>query len=85
MAQLWRTGELPTETAAPVCQSSATVTAAFELLVALCVGCVPNMKLLVNMLTDMFYSGMHQRDKIYFIINVSYTKSVTIFKVQEKI
>jgi ubiquitin carboxyl-terminal hydrolase 9/24 len=57
MAQLWRTGELPTETAAPVCQSSATVTAAFELLVALCVGCVPNMKLLVNMLTDMFYSG----------------------------
>ncbi|XP_059479532.1 probable ubiquitin carboxyl-terminal hydrolase FAF-X isoform X3 [Neocloeon triangulifer] len=56
MAQLWQTGDLPMETAVPVCQSPSTVTAAFELLVSLSVGCVPNMKLLVNMLTEMFYS-----------------------------
>jgi ubiquitin carboxyl-terminal hydrolase 9/24 len=57
MAQLWRSGELPTEAAVPVCQTPPTVTAAFELLVALCVCCVPNMRLLVSMLTEMFYSG----------------------------
>lgn len=59
MAQLWRTGELPMEAAVPVCQSPSTVTAAFELLVALCVHCVPNMRLLVTMLTEMFYSGKY--------------------------
>ncbi|KAF4521158.1 hypothetical protein B566_EDAN017868 [Ephemera danica] len=60
MAQLWHSGELPIEAAVPVCQSPPTVTAAFELLVALCVCCVPNMRLLVSMITDMFYSDREE-------------------------
>ena len=69
MSQLWRTGELPMETAVPVCQAPSTVTAAFELLVALCVGCVPNMRLLVAMLTDMFYSGETPQGTDYNVMN----------------
>lgn len=60
MLQLLKPGELVTENAIPVCGTPATTNAAFELLVALCVGCVPNMKLLVEMLTEMFYSGILQ-------------------------
>ncbi|KAK7872586.1 hypothetical protein R5R35_013810 [Gryllus longicercus] len=56
MLHLQRTGELASEQALPVCSTPLTVNAAFDLLVGLCVGCVPNMKLLVHMLTDMFYS-----------------------------
>ncbi|XP_059619571.1 probable ubiquitin carboxyl-terminal hydrolase FAF isoform X2 [Phlebotomus argentipes] len=40
----------------PVCRSSHTIAAACELLVALCQNSVPNMKLLVNTLMDMFCS-----------------------------
>ena len=50
-------GDLPSEQAIPVCSSPLTVTAAFELLVALCTGCVPNLKVLAEMLTEMYYSG----------------------------
>lgn len=57
MLQLLKTGELVCENATPVCNSPCTTNAAFDLLVSLCVGCVPNMKLLVHMLTEMFYSG----------------------------
>ncbi|KAL0281150.1 UNVERIFIED_CONTAM: hypothetical protein PYX00_002224 [Menopon gallinae] len=56
MLQLLKPGEMVTENAIPVCGTPATTNAAFELLVALCVGCVPNMKLLVEMLSEMFYS-----------------------------
>lgn len=58
MLQLARSGHLSLEPAVPVCSSAQTQAAAFDLLVALCVGCVPNCRQLVNMLTDMFYSGM---------------------------
>ena len=44
--------------AVPVCNTPQTLNSAFELLVTLCIGCVPNMKLLTSMLTDMFYSGI---------------------------
>lgn len=57
MLQLSKTQELVCENATPVCNSPCTTTAAFDLLVGLCVACVPNMKLLVHMLTEMFYSG----------------------------
>ncbi|GAB0088843.1 Probable ubiquitin carboxyl-terminal hydrolase FAF [Sergentomyia squamirostris] len=40
----------------PVCRSSHTIAAACDLLVALCQDSVPNMKLLVNTLMDMFCS-----------------------------
>uniref|UniRef100_A0A7G3B1N8 ubiquitinyl hydrolase 1 n=1 Tax=Lutzomyia longipalpis TaxID=7200 RepID=A0A7G3B1N8_LUTLO len=40
----------------PVCRSSHTIAAACDLLVALCQNSVPNMKLLVNTLMDMFCS-----------------------------
>ncbi|KAK6644525.1 hypothetical protein RUM43_000792 [Polyplax serrata] len=56
MLKLTKTGELMCENAIPVCHTPATANAAFDLLVALCMGCVPNMKLLVHMLTEMFYS-----------------------------
>lgn len=50
-------GEFPTDQATPVCSSPATVIAAYDLLVALCTGCVPNLKSLAAMLIDMYYSG----------------------------
>ncbi|CAL1289008.1 unnamed protein product [Larinioides sclopetarius] len=50
-------GELPSEQAIPVCSSSSSVVAAFDLLVALCTGCVQNLRLLVDMLCEMFYSA----------------------------
>ncbi|GFU01705.1 probable ubiquitin carboxyl-terminal hydrolase FAF-X [Nephila pilipes] len=50
-------GELPSEQAIPVCSSSSSVVAAFDLLVALCSGCAPNLRLLVDMLCEMFYSA----------------------------
>lgn len=56
MLQLRSTGELSPSQACPVCSTPQSTSAAFDLLVGLCVGCVPNMKLLVTMLTDMFYS-----------------------------
>ncbi|XP_014217217.1 probable ubiquitin carboxyl-terminal hydrolase FAF-X isoform X3 [Copidosoma floridanum] len=42
--------------ACPVCSTPQSISAAFDLLVTLCTGCVPNMRLLVNMLCNMFYS-----------------------------
>ncbi|XP_034939757.1 probable ubiquitin carboxyl-terminal hydrolase FAF-X isoform X2 [Chelonus insularis] len=57
MLQLRNTGELSsTSQACPVCTTPQSTSAAFDLLVGLCVGCVQNMKLLVTMLIDMFYS-----------------------------
>ncbi|XP_076338950.1 ubiquitin carboxyl-terminal hydrolase 9X-like isoform X1 [Tachypleus tridentatus] len=53
-------GELPGEQAIPVCSSSASVLAAFDLLAALCTGCVPNLRILADMLTEMFYSENEQ-------------------------
>ncbi|XP_059944215.1 probable ubiquitin carboxyl-terminal hydrolase FAF-X isoform X5 [Mesoplodon densirostris] len=52
-----RSGELPAEQAIPVCSSSATISAGFELLVALAVGCVRNLKQIVDCLTEMYYIG----------------------------
>lgn len=57
MLQLTRTGQMSSEPSVPVCSTPQTQAAAFELLIALCVGCVPNCRQLVTMLTDMFYSG----------------------------
>lgn len=56
MLQLRNTGELSASQMSPVCTTPQSTSAAFDLLRVLCIGCVPNMKLLVTMLTDMFYS-----------------------------
>ena len=50
-------GEFPTEQAMPVCITPLTVIAAYDLLVALCTGCVPNLRVLSSMLIDMYYNG----------------------------
>ncbi|XP_052519968.1 probable ubiquitin carboxyl-terminal hydrolase FAF-X [Budorcas taxicolor] len=55
--QCMRNGELPAEQAIPVCSSPATINAGFELLVALAVGCVKNLKQIVDCLTEMYYIG----------------------------
>ncbi|XP_043927770.1 probable ubiquitin carboxyl-terminal hydrolase FAF-X [Protopterus annectens] len=55
--QYKKTGELPSEQAIPVCSSPSTINAGFELLVALAVGCVRNLKQIVDTLTDMYYTG----------------------------
>ena len=49
--------ETPLDPVIPVCTTPPTITAAFELLVALCINCVPNMKVVADTLTDMYYSG----------------------------
>lgn len=53
-----KSGEFPTEQAIPVCSTPASINAGFELLVALAVGCVRNLKQIVDTLTDMYYLGM---------------------------
>ncbi|XP_051564646.1 probable ubiquitin carboxyl-terminal hydrolase FAF-X isoform X6 [Myxocyprinus asiaticus] len=53
--QYMKSGEFPTEQAIPVCCTPATINAGFELLVALAVGCVRNLKQIVDTLTDMYY------------------------------
>jgi len=50
-------GELPSDNAVPVCATPLTTVAAYELLVALCTNCVPNLKLVADMLQEMYYSG----------------------------
>ncbi|ELV09214.1 putative ubiquitin carboxyl-terminal hydrolase FAF-Y [Tupaia chinensis] len=50
-------GELHAEQDIPVCSSPATISAGFELLVALAVGCVRNLKQIVDCLTEMYYIG----------------------------
>ncbi|EHB14576.1 Putative ubiquitin carboxyl-terminal hydrolase FAF-X [Heterocephalus glaber] len=55
--QYMRNGELLAKQAIPVCSSLATINAGFELLVALAVGCVRNLKQIVDSLTEMYYIG----------------------------
>lgn len=57
MAKYSSTGELVSSVTDPICVSSPSIVAALDLLVALCSGCVANMKLLTSMLTEMFFSG----------------------------
>ncbi|KAK7070589.1 putative ubiquitin carboxyl-terminal hydrolase FAF-X [Halocaridina rubra] len=54
--QLEHAAEVPAEQAIPVCSTQPTVIAAYEFLVTLCTGCVPNLKLLAEMLTNMYYA-----------------------------
>ena len=65
MLHLQKTGELIAEQAVPVCSTPLTLSSAFELLVSLCDNCAPNMRLLVTMLTDMFYTGYYQIPLFY--------------------
>lgn len=64
--QYMRNGELPAEQAIPVCSSPATINAGFELLVALAVGCVRNLKQIVDTLTEMYYIGTAITSTYYF-------------------
>jgi ubiquitin carboxyl-terminal hydrolase 9/24 len=56
MLQLRSTGELSASQSCPVCAIPRSTSAAFDLLVGFCVGCVFNMKHLDRMLRDMCYS-----------------------------
>lgn len=58
MLQLNRTGQLGEDPATPICDTPQTQAASFDLLISLCINCVPNCRQLVVMLTDMFYFGM---------------------------
>ncbi|XP_074657837.1 ubiquitin carboxyl-terminal hydrolase 9X-like [Tubulanus polymorphus] len=51
-------GDLPpSDNSLPICCTPLTLIAAYDLLVALCTGCVPNLKLLSEMIMDMYYTG----------------------------
>lgn len=41
----------------PVCKSPNSTNAAFDLIISLCINCVENLKMTVDMLTQYFYSG----------------------------
>ncbi len=73
--QYMKSGEFPTEQAIPVCSTPATINAGFELLVALAVGCVRNLKQIVDTLTDMYYLGVCYVDS-WFLEMVHSTPSV---------
>lgn len=47
---------MPIGTVSPVCTTGHTIMAAFDLLVELCTGCVPNLRKVAEMLTEMFHS-----------------------------
>ena len=49
--------ETPLDPVVPICTQPLTINAAFELLVAMCVNCVANLRMVADMLTDMYYSG----------------------------
>ena len=49
-------GEIPMNHVVPVCNSANTVMAAFELLAGLGTGCAPNLKVIAQVLCDMFYT-----------------------------
>lgn len=59
MIYLEKTKDQALEKAIPVCNTAQSLDSAFDLLVTLCIGCPPNLKLVVNMLCDMFYSGLY--------------------------
>ncbi|RWS27831.1 putative ubiquitin carboxyl-terminal hydrolase FAF-X-like protein [Leptotrombidium deliense] len=44
----------------PICNSAATLNAGFEVLVALCTGCIPNLKYVADTVIEMFYSDNEQ-------------------------
>ena len=50
-------GEPTSDNAVPVCATPLTTIAAYELLVALCTNCVPNLKVVADMLHEMYYGG----------------------------
>ena len=49
--------DLLKEPAVPICQTSASSAAAFDLLVVLGTGCIDNLKLIDKYNTDLFYTG----------------------------
>lgn len=51
-------GEVPMSQVQPVCTSPGTTMAAFDLLVGLCTGCGPNLRLVSSILSEMFYTDM---------------------------
>lgn len=57
MVLLQKNKNYPVEEINPICSSPATLAAAFECLVALCTGCVPNLQSVASTLTEMFYSN----------------------------
>lgn len=60
MLQLRNSGELNETQSCPVCTTPQSTSAAFDLLIALCTGCIPNMTVLVQILCDMFYSSQDE-------------------------
>ncbi|XP_063100555.1 probable ubiquitin carboxyl-terminal hydrolase FAF-X isoform X2 [Cavia porcellus] len=55
--QYMRNGELPSIQSIPICSSSATISAGFELLIAFAFSCIRNFKHIVDCLTEMYYVG----------------------------
>ena len=55
-----KTNEIQMGAVVPVCNTGTTLMAAFELLVALATGCVPNLKLVSEMITEMFHSDKEE-------------------------
>lgn len=76
-----RNGELPAEQAIPVCSSPATINAGFELLVALAVGCVRNLKQIVDSLTEMYYIGTAITSKYFKILMTENSLCLNCFPV----
>lgn len=70
MMQLVKTGSLGEDPATPICDTPQTQAAAFDLIIALCINCVPNFRQLVVMLNEMFYSGM------YFFCSIKFSKNL---------
>lgn len=69
--RLRETGDLGPDymTPPPVCRTPHTIAAACDLLISLCQGCIPNMKLLTNTLIDMVCRGKFLFYYIYSLIS----------------
>lgn len=69
MLHLQKTGQLSEDPATPICDTPQTQAAAFDLLISMCINCVPNCRQLVVMLNDMFYSGLFENEPHLFLFN----------------
>lgn len=70
--QLEHSTVIPAEQVNPVCATTATVIAAYDLLVTLCTGCAANLTIVAEMLTNMYYSG--QFISLVSSLDVYYTR-----------
>ena len=61
-----------------MCHTPGTTVAALDLLVALCSGCVLNLRLLADMLTEMYYLGTQLVLVLFVVVYIKFQNNTKI-------